>query len=121
MHVFLWVLQVLLALHTAIGAVWKFFNPAQTVPSLSAITHWAWLGMGVAELLLSVGLILPAFSKPLAFAAPIAALCVAAEMLLFCWLHVASGDQNYGSIVYWLTVTAVCLFIAYGRFVLRPF
>jgi hypothetical protein len=31
-----------------------------------------------------------------------------------------SGDPNYGQIVYWLVVAAICAFLAYGRFVLRP-
>lgn len=121
MHVFLWILQILLALHTAIGAVWKFFNPNQTIPSLAAIPHGIWLGMGVAELFLSLGLILPAFHKPLAFLVPVAALCIAAEMLLFCGFHIASGNKDYSSIIYWLVVAAVCAAIAYGRLVLRPF
>ena len=76
--------------------------------------------MGVAELVLSLGLILPIFHKPLALLAPIAALCIAAEMVLFVGLHIASGDKDYSSIVYWLVVTAACAFVAYGRFVLRP-
>ena len=42
-NVVLWILQVLLALHTAMGAVWKFSNSEQTVPSLQAIPHGAWL------------------------------------------------------------------------------
>ena len=41
-------------------------------------------------------------------------------MLLFCGLHVASGHTNYGPMIYWLVVAAICAFIAYGRLVLRP-
>lgn len=121
MNILLWVLQVLLAVHTAIGAVWKFSNSEQTVPSLSAIPHGVWLAMSVIELLCSVALILPAFNKSLAVLAPVAALLIAAEMLLFTAVHVYSGDASYGPMVYWLVVAAVCAFIAYGRFVLRPF
>jgi len=122
MNILLWVLQVLLALHTAIGAVWKFSNSAgQTMPSLGAIPNVAWLAMSVIELLCAVALILPAFSKSLNVLAPVAAVLIAAEMLLFCALHIASGDANYGPVVYWLVVAAVCAFIAYGRFALRPF
>jgi uncharacterized membrane protein len=121
MNILLWVLQVLLALHTAVGAVWKFSNPEQTVPSLKAIPHTAWLAMSVLELLCSLCLILPALSKPLAFLAPIAAACIAAEMLLFCGLHLYSGDTKYGPMIYWLVVAVICAFIAYGRFVLEPF
>lgn len=121
MNMLLWMLQILLALHTAIGAVWKFSNSEQTVPSLNAIPHGVWSAMSVVELLCSLGLILPAFSKRLGILAPIAAILVAAEMLIFSALHIYSGDPNYGHVIYWLVVAALCAFIAYGRFVLKPF
>jgi hypothetical protein len=122
MNILLWVLQILLALHTIIGAVWKFSHSAeQTMPSLKAIPHGVWLAMSVFELLCSLGLILPAFYRPLAILAPIAAACIAAEMLVFCGLHFYSGDANYGPMIYWLVVAVICAFIAYGRFVLKPF
>jgi hypothetical protein len=122
MNILLWVLQILLALHTVMGAVWKFSHSAeQTMPSLKAIPHGVWLAMSVFELLCSLALILPAFNKPLAILAPIAAACIAAEMLLFSGLHIYSGDANYGPMIYWLVVAALCAFVAYGRFVLKPF
>jgi hypothetical protein len=121
MNILLWVLQILLALHTAIGAVWKFSNSEQTIPSLKAIPHGVWLAMSVVELLCSLGLILPALSKPLAILAPLAAACIAAEMLLLSGFHMSSGGTNHGPMMYWLVVAAICAFIAYGRFVLRPF
>ena len=64
MNILLWVLQILLALHTAIGAVWKFFNSEQTVPSLKAIPHGVWLSLSVIEILCSLALVLPALSQP---------------------------------------------------------
>ena len=121
MNILFWVLQVALALHTAMGAIWKFSNAEQAVPSLKSIPHGIWLGMGVFELALCVWLILPAFSKPLGILAPIAAACVAAEMLFFCAVHLHAGDANYGPMIYWLVVAALCAFLAYGRFVLKPF
>jgi hypothetical protein len=122
MNILLWILQILLALHTVMGAVWKFSHSAeQTMPSLKAIPHGVWLAMSVFELLCSLALILPAFNKPLAILAPIAAACVAAEMLLFSALHVYSGKGKNGPMIYWLVVAAICAFIAYGRFVLKPF
>jgi hypothetical protein len=122
MNIFLWVLQVLLAVHTAIGAVWKFSNSAeQTMPSLGAIPNGAWLAMSVIELLCALGLVLPAFNKSLGLLAPIAAILIAAEMLLFCVLHISSGDSSYGPMIYWLVVAAICAFVAYGRLVLKPF
>ncbi|MDQ6438209.1 DoxX family protein [Mesorhizobium sp. LHD-90] len=121
MNVLLWVLQILLALHTVTGAIWKFSNPAQTVPSLSAIPHGAWLAMSVLEVLCALGLVLPLFARSLAGLVPVAAGLIAAEMLLFCGLHIYSGDPNFGPMLYWLVVAALCAFIAYGRLVLRPF
>ncbi len=120
MNILLWVLQALLAVHTVMGAVWKFSNTQQAVPSLSAIPHPLWLGLSGVELLCSVGLVLPAIYAPSAILAPIAASVIAAEMLLYCGVHLASGEQNHSPIVYWLVVAAVCAFVAYGRFVLRP-
>jgi hypothetical protein len=122
MNIFLWVLQGLLALHTAMGAVWKFFHSAEeTMPSLKAIPHRGWLALSVIELVCCVGLILPAFHSPLGILAAIAAAGIAAEMLLFCGLHRYSGDKNKGPMIYWLVVAAICAFIAYGRLALEPF
>lgn len=120
MNIVLWVLQVLLALHTAMGAVWKFSNSEQAVPSLGAIPHGMWQTLSVLELLCSVGLLIPAVASSLGILAPIAATCIAAEMLIFCGLHLRSGDTEYSPVVYWLVVAAVCAFVAYGRFVLKP-
>lgn len=120
MNIALWVLQVLLAAHTVIGAVWKFSNSEQTVPSLSALPHSAWLGLGGIELLCALALVLPALGGGTAFLAPVAAIVIAAEMLLFCVLHLASGDPNHGQLIYWLVVAAICAFIIYGRLVMTP-
>ena len=120
MNAALWVLQVLLALHTAMGALWKIFNSEQAVSSLNAIPHGAWLGLSGLEVLCVVGLIIPAVSRRLAIAAPIAAAAIAAEMILYSVVHLASGNPLDGQIVYWSVVAVVCAFIAYGRFVLKP-
>ena len=120
MNIILWVLQVLLALHTVTGAVWKFSNSEQTVPSLSAIPHGAWMALSIFEFICALGLLLPAMRASLAITAPLAALGIAAEMLFFCGVHLASGEGQQSQIIYWLVVAAVCAFIAYGRLVLKP-
>jgi hypothetical protein len=120
MNGLLWILQILLAIHTVVGALWKFSNPEQTVAALQVIPHEVWLAMSLFEVLCAVGLVLPASSKSLARAAPIAAIGIAAEMLLFSALHLHSGAANYSHPAYWLVVAAICGFIVYGRFVLKP-
>jgi hypothetical protein len=120
MNIVLWIMQALLAAHTVMGAMWKFLNSEQTVPSLSAIPHGVWLALGVAELAFAAGLVIPALHKPWGFLAPVAAVCIAVEMLLFVGVHVASGDRTFGQPTYWLVVAAICAIIAAGRFWLRP-
>lgn len=121
MNIFLWVLQILLAVHTTMGAVWKFSNSEHTVPSLGAIPHGAWLTLSVIELICVIGLLLPALDNNLGITAYLAATIIAAEMLLFCGVHIYSGDGNSGQLIYWIVVATISVFIAYGRFVLQPF
>ena len=121
MNIFLWVLQVLLALHTIMGALWKFSNSAQTVPSLDAIPHGVWLTLSVLELICGVGLILPVLTRRLGITAPVAATFIAVEMISFIAVNLFSGQINTGHIIYWLVVAVMSGFVAYGRFVLKPF
>lgn len=116
MNIFLKVLQVLISLHTLIGAIWKFFNTAeQTMPSLKIIPNIAWVGMGVFEIICSVGLILPLFKKDMGKMAPLAAIGIAVEMIALSLIDISSGEMNLSSIVYWIIVALICAFIAYGR------
>ena len=120
MNIALWTLQILLALHTVMGAIWKFSNPEQAVPSLKAIPHWAWLGLSFVELACAAALVLPLLAKSRGGWAPVAALVIAAEMALYSALHLASGAGKPGELAYWGVVAAFCAFIAYGRFALKP-
>jgi hypothetical protein len=72
------------------------------------------------EVLCAVALVAPAVTKSLGMLVPIAALCIAAEMVLFCVVHIRSGDPTRGPMIYWLVVALICAFIAYGRLVLKP-
>ena len=120
MNVFMWILQILLALHTTMGAVWKLSHSEQAVPSLSSIPHGAWLAMSIVELLCALGLVVPAVNKRLGILAPIAAAFIIVEMLLFSVVHLASGSAEHAQLVYWLVVAAISGFLVYGRLVLRP-
>lgn len=121
MNIFLWILQILLALHTVIGALWKFSNSAeQTMPSLAAIPQGAWLGLAVFELVCAFCLIFPALKRGLSVLIPLAAIGIAAEMLLLSAVHLKSGDPSHGPLFYWLVVALVSASIAYGRFLKRP-
>jgi hypothetical protein len=121
MNILLWVLQVILALHTAAGAAFKFsHSPEQTMASLKAIPQGVWSAMIVVELLCCVSLVVPAFGKRLGVLVPLAAAYIVAEMLFFSALQVSSGPATYGPMIYWLVVAGVSAFIAYGRLKLKP-
>ena len=120
MNALMWMLQVLLAMHTETGAVWKLSHGEQTVPSLQALPHGVWVVLSGLELLAGVGLILPLFGKRFGILAPVAASFVVAEMLLFSAVHLASGNPEHGELVYWLVVTAIAAFVAIGRLRLQP-
>ena len=120
MNIFLWILQVLLALHTVAGALWKFSNSEQAVSSLQALPHWVWLALSVPELLASLALLAPAANKRFGKLAAAGALFVSAEMLLFCALHLSSGVADHREMIYWLVVAVIAAFLAYGRLVLKP-
>lgn len=115
MNAFLWILQILLAIHTAIGAVWKYSNSERAVPSLSVIPHEVWFALSVIELLCVFLMFLPVLKKFSHRPAAFAALVIAAEMLMYCGIHLASGDPNNGPMVYWLSVAAFCGFLAFAR------
>jgi hypothetical protein len=119
MNSFFWILQVLLALHTAMGAIWKFSNSEQAT-SLGALPHGVWLGMSVLELFCVAALLLPAVSKKLGALAPAAAVVIALEMLGMVGVHFASGQGANGQVIYWMVVAAFCSFVAYGRFAMEP-
>jgi predicted membrane protein len=116
MNIVLWILQILLALHTTMGAVWKLSHSEQSVPSLTAIPHGLWLAMSIVEIICSLALILPLFRKRLGRLPAVAAICIASEMLMFSGLSVFAHSAESKEITYWLIVAAVCAFIVYGRF-----
>ncbi|MEW6516660.1 MAG: DoxX family protein [candidate division FCPU426 bacterium] len=119
MNILLWVLQGLLAFHTLTGAIWKFGNSEQMIPALQVLPHGFWLGLGVVELLASVGLILPVF-KRLGVLAPVSAAFITTEMLFFTGLSVFIGPLEIGSIIYWLVVALLSAAIIFGRLGHKP-
>ena len=120
MSLVFWILQGLLAIHTAIGAGWKLFNPSPSVPTLSAIPGAVWIALIPLELLCALGMVLPAVLASPGWVVPAAALGIALEMLLFTVVHLRSGAEDTGPMVYWLAVAGICAVVALGRMVVAP-
>lgn len=114
MKIVQWIVQVVLALHTLMGGLWKFTNSEQTDPALRAIPHGVWLAMGGVELLCSLALVLPFFTRRGGPLAPAAAAFIATEMVLFSVVSAVSGSAALGHVAYWLVVAAVAGFVAQG-------
>ncbi len=120
MNAFLWVLQVLLALHTVMGAGWKLTNsPAESEPSIAVLPHALWLTFSALEFLSAIALMIPVMNKRLGRLAPIAATYLCAEMLVYISIGLQHGVAA-SHLTYWCVLATVCAFVAFGRLVLRP-
>lgn len=115
MNALLWGLQVLLALHTAVGAVWKTINSEQTVPSLAAMPHAMWLALAAMEAVCTLALLAPVVTRRFARVVPVAALVITAEMLGFSVVNLASSAPDTGSVIYWVVVAALSAAVGIGR------
>jgi len=123
MNILLWTLQIVLAAHTLIGAVWKISTTAQqTMPTLSVIPHQVWIAMSLVEVLCAIGLILPLLRRKAPGTSVIlACIFLTIEMVSFSAIHFWSGTQDMSPVIYWLVVAGISCFIVFGRICLRPF
>jgi uncharacterized membrane protein YphA (DoxX/SURF4 family) len=121
MNLWLWVLQILAALLYGSSGVMKVFlfeKISQDVPSFGALPRKAWTALGILELVCTVGLIVPA---ALPWHPQLTILCaavLAAESLVFVWVHVKYREVT--PIIMSAVLGLLLAFIAYGRLVLKP-
>lgn len=120
MNILFWVLQVLLALHTIMGAVWKFSNTEQATGSLSTIPHALWLTLAVVEFVCALCLVVVAVKKSWGKLVPLAAFFLTLEMVGFSLVNLLSGKVDYSQITYWMVVAVISGFLAYGRYRIKP-
>lgn len=121
MNVALWVLQVLAALLYAASGVMKVFlfdDVSGDVPSFGALPRAVWKGLGVLELCCTVLLIAPGLLRWRPVLTTAAAFALAAESLVFIWVHVRYEET--GSTLFSAALGATMLFIAFGRWRLAP-
>jgi formate-dependent nitrite reductase membrane component NrfD len=127
MNILLWILQVLVAWFCVVGAVWRFLNydqAAKGIVSVQALSYGTWNAIGVFEIGCSLGLILPGAFKVKPSLTPIAAACLAVELLLVTGLHVhyfGFQFQATNPAAWSFTLAILSAFVAYGRLKLRLF
>ncbi|MGE3272210.1 MAG: DoxX family protein [Chloroflexota bacterium] len=120
MNVGLWVLQVLLALFfgLASGAP-KLFLPADMLPPMPIpIPSALMVFIGLAEVAGAFGLVLPGLLRIHTWLTPLAAAGLSLVALGGMGYQIASGES--GNAVFALVFAGLCLFVAYGRWQLKP-
>jgi uncharacterized membrane protein YphA (DoxX/SURF4 family) len=120
MNTLLWVLQIAAALVYTASGVMKVFMLDQVregVASFDALPREVWIGLGILELICVVGLIAPAALHWNPMLTVAAAAILAAESLVFIWVHVKYHEA--GPIVMSAVLGLAMVFIAYGRMVPR--
>ncbi len=111
LNALLWILQIVAALIYGASGVMKVFmfdKISKDVKSFGALPQKIWTALGILELVCIVGLVVPALTVA-------AALVLAAESLLFIWVHIKYHET--GSIIMSAVLGLLMAFIAYGRLV----
>ena len=118
MNVLLSVVQVLLALLSIAGGAYKVLAYQQfaKTPPAAAISHGAWIALGVFEIVCGLLLIIPRLK-----AIPLAATALAIESIGLAVLYARySTELTAQNPLVWVVVMAVmAIFIAIGRFARR--
>lgn len=121
MNILLWVLQGLGAVLYGASGVMKAFmfdKISHDVPSFGALPRNAWMVLGILELLCVVGLIVPGIFGLNPLITILAAAILAAESLVFIWVHVKFREVP--PIIMSGVLGLLMGFIAYGRMFLMP-
>jgi uncharacterized membrane protein YphA (DoxX/SURF4 family) len=120
-NILLWVLQVLTAVLYGASGVMKVFlfdKVSQDVPSFGGLPRKAWMGLGILELVCTIGLIVPDAFHWLPPLTILAAIVLAVESIVFVWVHVKYHEVS--PMILSGVLGLVMAFIAYGRMVLQP-
>jgi hypothetical protein len=116
MNILLWILQILAALLFGASGIMKVFmfdKVSEGVPSFGALPRGAWTGLGILELVCVAGLIVPMALNGYPTLAAASAAVLAAESLVFIWVHVQYREAT--AIVMSAVLGVLMAFIAYGR------
>jgi len=119
MNIFLWVLQVLLAV-VFLAHGWLLLSPPESmVAVMNATMSPAFrLFLGVAEVLAAIGLTLPGLTRILPWLVPTAAGGLMIVMIGAITLHVSRGEVS--SAITTTVLLALLTFVAYMRWRVRP-
>lgn len=121
MNVFLWALQVALAVLCVSGGAYQIFmldELRKGVAAMRALPKALWQLLGAVSCLAGVALVVPGAISVLPFLTPIAAAVVAAQSLLISGFYLRFRDK--APLPYSLVMVMLAVFVCYGRFSLQP-
>ena len=113
MNILLWVLQILLALWNIIGGIFIVNNYEKVVTewALNALPRPLWITLGVLQILLAIGLILP--WEKLRKLTSVAAACLSVLSLLGIALY--AQYAGFPGILWGVVPAILAAFVAYKR------
>jgi|SRR6185369_2060723 len=113
MNIFLWVLQILLALYNFAGGLYLSFNYEKiaSVWALSALPAPAWMALGLLQALFAIGLVVR--FKKMPNLTGISAVCLAIISLLGVVLYIAYA--HFPGMLWGVAPAILLAFIAYKR------
>jgi uncharacterized membrane protein YphA (DoxX/SURF4 family) len=119
MNIFLWVLQVLLAV-TFLAHGWKFLFPPEDLVAVmnASIPPTLRLFIGVAEVVAAIGLTLPGLTRILPWLVPSAAAGLMIVMVGAVILHASRGEVR--ATINTAILFALVTFVAYMRWRVEP-
>src|SRR6185369_11690324 len=112
MTILLWVFQILLAVAFFAHGWLLLAPPAAIVDQMNAsLPRWFQISLGVAEILATVGLTLPAFTRIQPWLVPTAAAGVMIVMVCATVFHLSRGELSSAATT--LVLLAMATFVAY--------
>jgi DoxX-like family len=121
MNIFLWVLQIVLALLCISGGAFQILKIEELkkdVAAMRALPRGLWAILGGFGCLCGVALLVPGALGVLPVLTPLAAAAVTAQSLLITAFYLRYGDS--APMPYSVAMALMGAFIAYGRFALSP-
>jgi uncharacterized membrane protein YphA (DoxX/SURF4 family) len=122
LHIALWVVQALLILGFGMSGFGKALQPIEEIsknmPWVPDVPVPLVRFIGTAELAGALGLLLPSVSRVLPWLTPLAAACLATDMLFAALFHAWRGE--WPGVVGTVILGSLAAFVAWGRFRKAP-
>jgi hypothetical protein len=123
MKVFLWIIQIALAVLAVAGGAYKIFafDELAKMPATAALPQFAWAALGAFEVVCGLLLIVPAAmrKRPSLTAPAAAALAVESLVLAGIYARYSLSFAATNPLIWVIVMALMAAFVAYGRRAVR--